>query len=78
MLFWLISNSNNVQNNNSVFILSAKIAPTTHFACIETFDLSFRTNITLYIARSLPKENWINDQDRYLAPNKENSNDLLV
>jgi hypothetical protein len=71
MLFWLVSNCNNVQNNISVFVLSAKISPTSHFACIETFGNSFRQNLAFYNARSLPKQNWINDQDRYLAPNMD-------
>ena len=71
MLFWLVSNCNNVQNNNTVFILSAKIAPTSHFACIETSGASFRQDLAFYNARSLPKPNWINDQDRYLAPNMD-------
>jgi hypothetical protein len=65
MLFWFETPGNAVQQNSTDVIVVSVIYLNKH----GTFTISsnFRRSISLFCARSVIKQNWINDQDRYMG-----------
>lgn len=70
MRFYFLSDSNNVQQGQQlVYLQSCKCY--SHKGGLYVQDCNFRESVGLFNARILPKHTWINDQDRFLKPNKE-------
>jgi len=58
-------------NNYNVFLLSSEYTKSSHFTNLGVNKESLRKSLSLYVARSVPKHSWINDQDRYLGREDE-------
>ena len=68
-LGFLINDSNNVYaNTQGVYIMSSKI--TRHIKTTPILPENFEDCMSLFTARNLIKENWINQKDEYQIPNK--------
>ncbi len=66
MICWFETTSNNVENSvNFVYLLSSKSSRGSGFYIDRPY---IKTSITLFSVRCLVKQNWVNDQNRYLAP----------
>lgn len=77
MLFWFETHSNNVESSlNFVYLLSSKSSRGSGLYVDRPY---IKTSIALFSVRCLVKQNWVNDQNRYLTPsNKGIRDDLLV
>jgi hypothetical protein len=70
MKLYFISDSNNVQQGQQlVYLQSCKCY--SHSGGLYIYENNFRDMVALFNARVLPRHTWINDQDRYLAPDKD-------
>ncbi|MGU8572053.1 hypothetical protein ACV3R5_16320 [Clostridium perfringens] len=68
-LGFLINDSNNIYaNTQGVYIMSSKI--TRHIKTTTILPENFEDCMSLFTARNIIKENWINQKDEYLIPNK--------
>ena len=67
MICWFESAGNNVQFNNTNCILLSSIFSNKHGLVLK--EANKDRIISIFISRSLIQQNWIKDQDRYLAPN---------
>jgi hypothetical protein len=69
----LCSNGDDLQHQNSVFILSAPYANAGAFSVTpENFDKA----MVLYTVKKLPEKNWANDKDMFYAPSFELSSEF--
>ena len=67
---YLINDSNNVYaNTQGVYIMSSRV--TRHIKTTPIVQDNFEDCMSLFAARNLIKENWINQKDEYRIPNKE-------
>lgn len=70
-LGFLINDSNNIYaNTQGVYIMSSKI--TRHIKTTTILEDNFEDCMSLFTARNLIKENWVNQKDEYQIPNKNN------
>ena len=69
MICWFESAGNNVQFNNTNCILLSSIFSNKHGLMVKQNNKD--RAISVFICRSLIQQNWIKDQDRYLAPKDE-------
>jgi hypothetical protein len=69
MICWFETSCNNLQNStNFVYLLSSK---SSRGGGLYMNPQNIRKCLAIFNTRSLEKQNWINDQDRYLAPKKD-------
>jgi len=69
MICWFENTANEPQNSTSlVYLLSSK---SSRGGGLYMNQQNIRKCLAIFITRSIEKQNWINDQDRYLAPNKD-------
>jgi hypothetical protein len=67
MIFWFENSANNVENcSNFVYLLSSTSSRKSGLH-VQSNVLS--EAISLFMARTLVKQKWINDQNRFLKPN---------
>jgi len=76
MICWLELSSNDVMHSSQYkYLISSISAKASRTDCgKQGFFLEpyyFRDSIALSTSKALTKHTWINDQDRYLAPNKD-------
>jgi hypothetical protein len=65
MLFWLETPGNAVQQNSTAVVVVSAIYLNKHGSFV--IYPNFRRSISLFCSRSVIKQNWINDQNRYLG-----------
>jgi hypothetical protein len=69
MICWFENHSNNLQNSTSlVYLLSTK---SSRGGGLYMNQQNLRKCLAMFTTRSVEKQNWVNDQDRYLFPNHE-------
>ncbi len=69
MICWFENHSNNLQNStNLVYLLSTK---SSRGGGLYMHQQNLRKCLTMFTTRTIEKQNWINDQDRYLFPSYE-------
>ena len=70
MLFWFENHANNVENClNFVYLLSSTSSRNSGFHVRSNI---LNEMIPLFVARTLVKQNWVNDQNRFLKPRLTN------
>ena len=71
----LASKGNDIQNQNSVFILSTPYVSAGAFSVTPN---NFEKSMILHTVRRLPFANWTNDRDLFYSPNTDNLSEEFI